>query len=43
MLYLFRLLYYKYAIIKPRPKLKPRQIAPSALALHRQMYTAFAE
>ncbi|SLM38456.1 Mitochondrial inner membrane protein Mba1 [Lasallia pustulata] len=36
-------IYYKYGIIKPRPKLKLRQIAPSALALHRRMYTAFAE
>lgn len=30
-------------ITKPRLKLRRRQLAPTAVALHRQMYTAFAE
>lgn len=36
---------YKFMITKgkPRPKLEFRQIKPTAVALHRQMYTAFAE
>ncbi|KAI9674987.1 MAG: hypothetical protein M1817_001393 [Caeruleum heppii] len=33
---------YKFSS-KPRPMLRRRQVAPTALALHQQMYTAFAE
>ncbi|MCJ1367707.1 hypothetical protein MMC16_006841 [Acarospora aff. strigata] len=36
------LLAFKW-IPKPRLKLRGRQLAPTAVALHRQMYTAFAE
>lgn len=31
------------SLAKPKPKLRLRQTAPTALALHQQMYTAFAE
>lgn len=36
---------YKYTLIKkkPRPKMGLRKVGPTAQALYRQMYTAFAE
>ncbi|KAI9819206.1 MAG: hypothetical protein M1827_007362 [Pycnora praestabilis] len=40
---LISVLIYKRLTKKPRPKLNLRKTAPTALALHRQMYTAFAE
>jgi len=36
-------LYYKYGLTKPRPKIQLRKTAPTAVALHKQMYTAFAD
>jgi len=37
------MLVFKITSKKPRPKLRIRQTAPTALGLHRQMYTAFAD
>ena len=39
----FRVMYFKWQIIKPRPKLRLRQTGRIAQDLHARMYTAFAE
>ena len=38
-----RVLSYRQRAPKPRPKLGIRQVGETALAMHEQMYTAFAE